>query len=72
MAFTYIQAGGFNMTKMKMRDVLDFQLSTHLKMGLDSSYASFNSLVMFAFMTCLITSREFVFLTDVSSVLLIS
>ena len=60
------------MTKSKMRDVLDFQLSTHLKMGLDTSYASFNSLVMFAFMTRLITAREFVFLSDVSSVLLIS
>lgn len=60
------------MTKNNMRDLLDFQLSTPLKMGLDSSYASFNSLVMFAFMTQLITVREFVFLTDVSSILLIS
>lgn len=60
------------MTKTKMRDVLDFQLSTHLKMGLDTSYASFNSLILFAFVTGLIAAREFVFLTDVSSVLLIS
>lgn len=60
------------MTITQMRDVLDFQLSIHLKMRLDSSYASFNSLIMFAFVTGLITAREFVFLTDVSSILLIS
>lgn len=60
------------MTKTEMRDVLDSQLSTHLKMGLDSSYASFNSLIMFAFLIGLLTVREFVFLTNVSSIFLFS